>query len=110
VLAAPASADFDGAGVAASGEPPSGEPPSDLEAEVDFGGPSSDVVVDFVGPVSDVVVVSSAALELPEVEADRRSFLAQPEPLKWTAGAEIAFLTGPLPHSGQVVGPSSWTP
>ena len=37
----------------------------------------------------------------------RRSFFAQPEPLKWIAGAANALRTGPLPHSGQLVGPSS---
>jgi hypothetical protein len=42
--------------------------------------------------------------------ADRRSFLAQPEPLKWIEGAEIALRTGPEPHSGQLVGGASWTP
>jgi hypothetical protein len=42
--------------------------------------------------------------------ADRRSFLAQPEPLKWTEGAEIALRTGPEPHSGQLVGGSPCTP
>ena len=42
--------------------------------------------------------------------AARRSFFAQPEPLKWTAGAEIALRTGPPPHSGHDVGPGTWTP
>ena len=40
----------------------------------------------------------------------RRSFFAQPEPLKWMVGALKAFFTGPLPHTGQVVGGSAWTP
>jgi hypothetical protein len=39
-----------------------------------------------------------------------RSFLAQPDPLKWTAGAAIALRTGPEPHNGHVVGGSAWTP
>jgi hypothetical protein len=39
-----------------------------------------------------------------------RSFLAQPEPLKWTVGALMALRTGPLPHNGQAVGGSAWTP
>ena len=34
-----------------------------------------------------------------------RSFFAQPDPLKWIAGAVIALRIGPLPQSGQVVGP-----
>jgi hypothetical protein len=42
--------------------------------------------------------------------AARRSFFAQPEPLKWMAGAANAFRTGPLPQSGQLVGPSSCRP
>jgi hypothetical protein len=37
--------------------------------------------------------------ELPE-----RSLRAQPLPLKWTAGATIAFFIGP-PQTGQTVGP-----
>jgi hypothetical protein len=40
----------------------------------------------------------------------RRSFFAQPEPLKWTAGAAIAFRTGPDPHSGHAAGGSACTP
>jgi hypothetical protein len=43
------------------------------------------------------------ALLLPD-----RSLRAQPLPLKWTAGATIAFFIGP-PHTGQVVGPWSCT-
>jgi len=39
-----------------------------------------------------------------------RSFLAQPEPLKWIVGGEKAFFTGPRPHNAHAVGPSSWTP
>jgi hypothetical protein len=42
--------------------------------------------------------------------AARRSFFAQPEPLKWIAGAAKALRTGPLPHSGQLVGGSSCKP
>ena len=41
---------------------------------------------------------------------DRRSFLAQPEPLKWTAGAPIVLRTGPEPQSGQEAGGSPYTP
>jgi hypothetical protein len=40
----------------------------------------------------------------------RRSFLAQPDPLKWTAGALTALRSGPPPQSGQAVGGSAWTP
>jgi hypothetical protein len=42
--------------------------------------------------------------------AARRSFLAQPDPLKWMAGAAIALRTGPEPHSGHCSGGPSWTP
>jgi hypothetical protein len=40
----------------------------------------------------------------------RRSFLAQPDPLKWKVGRLKAFFTGPLPQTGQVAGGSAWTP
>ena len=50
------------------------------------------------------------AREALEAEAARRSFLAQPEPLKWMVGGVNAFLTGPLPHRAQTAGPSSWIP
>jgi hypothetical protein len=40
----------------------------------------------------------------------RRSFLAQPDPLKWIVGAAIALRTGPDPHKGQDAGGSAWTP
>jgi hypothetical protein len=40
----------------------------------------------------------------------RRSFLAQPDPLKWTAAAEIALRTGPPPQDGQLVGLAAVTP
>jgi hypothetical protein len=42
--------------------------------------------------------------------AARRSFFAQPDPLKWIAGAANALRTGPLPQSGQLVGPASLRP
>jgi hypothetical protein len=43
----------------------------------------------------------------PEVAVARRSFLAQPEPLKWTAGAANALRTRSLPQAGQAAGPST---
>jgi hypothetical protein len=52
-------------------------------------------------------LVSAAA---PTRVPARRSFLAQPDPLKWTAGAAMALRTGPAPHSGQDAGGSAWTP
>jgi hypothetical protein len=54
--------------------------------------------------------VAALADEPARVGAAWRSFFAQPEPLKWTAGALSALRTGPFPHNGQVVGPSTWTP
>jgi hypothetical protein len=39
-----------------------------------------------------------------------RSFFAQPDPLKWTADATMAFRTSALWQIGQLVGPASWTP
>jgi len=39
-----------------------------------------------------------------------RSFLAQPDPLKWIVGAVKALRTSWLPQIGQLVGPASLTP
>jgi hypothetical protein len=40
-----------------------------------------------------------------------RSFLAQPDPLKWIAGAANCLRMVPsAPHDGQNVGPGSWMP
>jgi len=47
----------------------------------------------------------SDELRLGLEELPDRSFRAQPPPLKWTAGATIAFFIGP-PQTGQAVGPS----
>jgi hypothetical protein len=55
-------------------------------------------------------VSSRVERDAPGLAVARRSFLAQPVPLKWIAGAAKAFLIGPPPHSGQVVGSSEWTP
>lgn len=54
--------------------------------------------------------VAAAVREAREAVDACRSFLAQPDPLKWMVGGEKAFFTGPLPHSGQAVGASSKTP
>jgi hypothetical protein len=40
----------------------------------------------------------------------RRSFFAQPEPLKWIVGGANAFLMGPPPQTGQSTGGSAYTP
>ena len=46
----------------------------------------------------------------PLLAADRRSFLAQPEPLKTIVGGANALRMGPEPHSGQASGAGSFTP
>ncbi|MEA2518252.1 MAG: hypothetical protein QOF49_332 [Chloroflexota bacterium] len=50
-----------------------------------------------------------AAFDFDALEADR-SFLAQPEPLKWIDGAEKAFRIGPPLHTGHALGPSALIP
>jgi hypothetical protein len=45
------------------------------------------------------------------LEAEPRSFFAQPVPLKWIAGVVKPFVIVPSsPHSGQKRGPCSWIP
>jgi hypothetical protein len=66
-------------------------------------------------PVLAVADVSEAAAApaalVRAVLADDRSFLAQPEPLKCTVGAENAFVSVPsAPHAGQKRGPASLMP
>jgi hypothetical protein len=80
---------------------------ADESAGFDSTAPASDVVV--AADVSPDPASSVAALER-DFAAARRSFLAQPEPLKWIAGGANAFRIGPAPHSGHADGPSSWTP
>jgi hypothetical protein len=53
-------------------------------------------------PASD----AAAAFVLEEL-AELRSFLAQPDPLKWIDGAENALRTGDAAHTGHSVGPGS---
>jgi hypothetical protein len=49
--------------------------------------------------------------DLPDDEVAERSFLAQPEPLKWTAGVAQALRIVPsLPQFGQNHGPESLIP
>jgi hypothetical protein len=82
-----------------------------------------DALVDGSAPGADGEPASSAVDSWPpsvdpwpasaepfEAALARRSFLAQPEPLKWTAGAAMALRIGPEPHKGQAVGGSAWTP
>ncbi|HET9082860.1 MAG TPA: hypothetical protein VFN41_00540 [Candidatus Limnocylindrales bacterium] len=54
-------------------------------------------------PLSSVAFLLPAALE-------RRSFFAQPEPLKTMVGGAKALRIGPDPHSGQASGAGSLTP
>jgi hypothetical protein len=65
-------------------------------------------------PASSVAVDPPSAPSADDPPVDgaggRRSFLAQPDPLKWTAGAPIALRTGPEPQSGQEAGGSPYTP
>jgi len=53
---------------------------------------------------------SDLGLDDPVLAVARRSFFAQPVPLKWIAGAANAFFTGPPPHRAHVVGSSAYTP
>jgi len=52
----------------------------------------------------------SSEVFFPPPEADRRSFLAQPEPLKTIVGGANALRIGPEPHSGHASGAGSFTP
>jgi hypothetical protein len=70
------------------------------------------VVVAASSPLGESAVPSDSpdGLDVPGATIARRSFFAQPDPLKWTAGAEMALRSGPLPQFGQCVGPGAWTP
>jgi hypothetical protein len=65
-----------------------------------------------VDPSADVEPLSPSldAFVDEDEEVARRSFFAQPDPLKWIAGVVNAFLIGPPPQSGHSVGGSAWTP
>jgi hypothetical protein len=83
--------------------------PSDVAFEPsDAPSPEPAVAAAGTSPDSEPSVPESEAA--PDFTPARRSFLAQPDPLKWTAGAEIALRTGPEPHNGQDAGGSAWTP
>jgi hypothetical protein len=57
-----------------------------------------------------LAVASSFFAEAGRLDAER-SFLAQPDPLKWIAGVVNAFVIVPsAPHSGQNLGPLSLIP
>jgi hypothetical protein len=105
--------------------------PNEIQSEAAIG-QSPDFAVDVPGALLAVVedVGSPAGLASPVEEAapsessepplpvlldpaaaERRSFLAQPVPLKWIVGAAIALRMVPsAPHDGQNVGPESLTP
>jgi hypothetical protein len=90
---------------AAPSAPAEPDPPS-LDVEPDPPSP-----VDESDRLSELDEPSSVrTFEAAEPAVARRSFLAQPVPLKWRAGVENAFLTGPPPQSGQCAGGSSCTP
>lgn len=83
--------------------------PDESLAEPSFAAPSLDA------PAPEVA--ESLAAPSPESDdarrlelADDRSFLAQPEPLKWIEGAENALRTGAAPQIGHDSGPSAVTP
>ena len=63
---------------------------------------------------SDPDVAPSAVFDVRDRPGDalaERSFLAQPDPLKWTAGAEKPRRIVPsAPQLGQNLGPPSWIP
>lgn len=73
-----------------SDDPPANDPPSD-----DPRSPDDEAALAFV--LTPLV--------------DDRSFLAQPEPLKWTVGVDMAFFIEPsAPQEGQNLGPASLMP
>jgi hypothetical protein len=64
-------------------------------------------------PVSELELSPPSLPDFDEPEEpalDPRSFLAQPDPLKWIVGATNALRTGPSWHTGQVLGPWACTP
>jgi hypothetical protein len=77
---------------------------SDSVDDPDLAGPSEP-------PPEDVPASAGLASA---AEADRRlalrSFFAQPDPLKWIVGGANALRTWFEWQTGQVFGPSSWTP
>jgi hypothetical protein len=98
------------------GDGPADAPPDVLEVSPDPAVVDPDAVVpgsvspDVAAPPASPADPSPASVGPFAVTLARRSFLAQPEPLKWTAGAAMALRTGPEPHKGQAVGGSAWTP
>jgi hypothetical protein len=78
--------------------PDADDPPESPPADVDGLDPLSVVVLPGLAVSSFVDVLDRDVAE--------RSFLAQPEPLKWNVGGANAFVMVPsAPHSGQNFGP-----
>jgi hypothetical protein len=88
----------------------------DVDADPPFDDDAGSAGFDDSPDVSPVSRFSLVSLESPSEDeprlfaAARRSFFAQPDPLKWIAGAANAFRTGPLPQSGQCSGAGSSRP
>jgi len=81
----------------------------DVDVEVDEDDASPlDVVSE--GDVGELFSPLSSEVFFAPPEADRRSFLAQPEPLKTIVGGANALRIGPEPHSGHASGAGSCTP
>ncbi len=86
-----------------------------VDDELDDDPPDEDEPSPEVEPESEVPSVDfeleAAAALVRAALADDRSFLAQPEPLKWIAGVESALRIVPsAPHEGQKRGPGSLMP
>jgi hypothetical protein len=86
--------------------PPLADSVLGAEPEVDSELDAVSELLDDDSPPVSLEPLVAARLDLLLVE--ERSFLAQPLPLKWTAGAEKARVIGP-PHLGHVDGPWPWT-
>jgi len=94
----------------------------DVDVEVDEDEPEDDAspldvlsegdLDELFSPLSSEVFFSplSSDVFFAPPEADRRSFLAQPEPLKTIVGGANALRIGPEPHSGHASGAGSCTP
>lgn len=107
-----------------AGEVDGDDPSFALEPLVPLESPARSEPVGDVPPLSVVVEASSffvddppstvesspAFAAAPDDTVARRSFFAQPEPLKWTAAAVMALRIGPSPHNGHAPGGSPWTP
>ena len=79
------------------------------DPEVDAASPEPPVADPSPDPAAEPDAESDDAAGLCEREVELRSFLAQPDPLKWIDGALNAFRTGAAPQTGQRSGPSAVT-